>query len=147
MCIATFLIPRCQQENGAATAAEAIYRDLDYARSLIKHAATDESDVIEDGHSTIRDHHHPRQRRPSSSHSDTSSNGSGRGASSEDWSVISDSEDRRSSMGSRRSEGAIDRSSSFKRNSLAAAVMSVVPNALHSTPSHRRNRSKSSTRS
>lgn len=126
------------QENGPATATEAIYRDLEYARSLIKRAAHDDllEDVIVDEDATIRDY----ERRPSSSHSGYSSSGSGPGASSEDWSVVSDQEDRRSSMGSRRSrsDGPVDRPSTFKRNSLAAAVMSVLPDALHVVPSHRR---------
>jgi sterol 3beta-glucosyltransferase len=131
------------KENGPATATEAIYRDLDYARSLIKRTARDDllEDIIDDEDATIREYEH----RPSSSHSGYSS-GSGPGASSEDWSVISDQEDRRSSLGSRRSrsDGPIDRPSTFKRNSLAAAVMSVLPDALHVAPSHRRADSASS---
>jgi hypothetical protein len=56
---------------------------------------------------------------------------------SEDWSLISDSDDKRSSFGSQRlSDGKLDRSSTFKRSSLAAAVMSVLPDAL--TPTHHR---------
>ena len=125
------------KENGPATAAEAIYRDLEYARSLIKRTVHDDllEDVIVDEDATIRDY----ERRPSSSHSGYSSSGSGPGASSEDWSVISDQEDRRSSMGSRRSrsDGPVDRPSTLKRNSLTAAMMSVLP-ALHAVPSHRR---------
>jgi len=123
---------------------EAIYRDLEYARSLVKRTVHDDllEDIIDDGDATIRDYEH----RPSSSQSGYSSSGSGPGASSEDWSVISDQEDRRSSMGSRRSrtDGPVDRPSTFKRNSLAAAVMSVLPDALHVVPSHHRASSTSS---
>jgi len=126
-------------ENGPATAVEAIYRDLEYARSLVKRSVNDNilEDVIDDGDATIREYEH----RPSSPHSGYSS---GPGASSEDWSVISDQEDRRSSMGSHRSrnDAPVDRPS-FKRNSLAAAVMSVLPDALV-IPSHRRTGSASS---
>jgi sterol 3beta-glucosyltransferase len=49
---------------------------------------------------------------------------------SEDWSVISDGDDRRPSGSGRVSDGKLDRSSTFKRSSLAAAVMSVLPDAL-----------------
>jgi len=111
---------------------------------LIKRTVRDDllEDIIDGEHATIRDHEH----RPSSSHSGYSSCGSELRASSEDWSVISDQEDRRSSMGSRRSrsDGPTDRPSTFKRNSLAAAVMSVIPDALHVVPSHRRTGSASS---
>lgn len=116
------------KENGPATAVEAIYRDLEYARSLIKRTAQDDlSDVIDDEDATIRDY---EQQRPSSSHSGYSS-GSGRGASSEDWSVISDQEDQPGSRPSRLYDTTVDRSSTFKRNSLAAAVLSVLPGGSH----------------
>jgi hypothetical protein len=55
---------------------------------------------------------------------------------SEDWSVISDSDEKHSSGSRRLSDGKLDRSSTFKRSSLAAAVMSVLPDAL--TPTHHR---------
>jgi hypothetical protein len=117
-----------RSENGPATAVEAIYRDLEYARSLIKRTAQDDlSDIIDDEDATIRDY---EQQRPSSSHSGYSS-GSGRGASSEDWSVISDQEDQPGSRPSRLNDSTVDRSSTFKRNSLAAAVLSVLPGGSH----------------
>lgn len=132
------------KENGPATAVEAIYRDLEYARSLIKRAVHDDGleDIVNDGDATIRE----PERRPSSSQSWYSSTGSGPGASSEDWSVVSEQEDRRSSMGSRRSrsDGPVERPSKFKRNSLAAAVMSVLPDALHIAPLRHRTVSASS---
>ncbi|EGO02719.1 glycosyltransferase family 1 protein [Serpula lacrymans var. lacrymans S7.3] len=134
-------------ENGVATAVEAIYRDLEYARSLIKRTAVEDTSENEANteDTTVQD------TRPSSSHSTLdrrrsrsrySSGGSARGAPSEDWSVISDQDDLRSSFGSRRSEGKVDRSLTMKRNSLAAAVMSVLPDSL--TSSHHRSNSASS---
>ncbi|KAH7927370.1 glycosyltransferase family 1 protein [Leucogyrophana mollusca] len=136
-----------RSENGVATAIEAIYRDLDYARSLIKHVAHNAEVSPEAEEATLRDGHpisssHSTLDR-SASRSRYSSAGSHRRAPSEDWSVISDQDDRRSSFGSRRSDGKVDRSSTLKRSSLAAAVMSVLPDAL--TPSnHRRSLSSSS---
>ena len=56
---------------------------------------------------------------------------SGQGAPSEDWSVISDSEERRSSRDIRESP-------TSKRSSLAAAVLSVLPDVL--TPGSPKNR-------
>lgn len=120
------------KENGPATATEAIYRDLEYARSLIKRTVQD--DLSDDEDATIRDYEHPR---PSSSHSGYSS-GSGRDASSEDWSVISDQEDQLGSRPSRLNDSTVDRSSSFKRNSLAAAMLSVLPGGSHTIVSSRR---------
>ena len=75
------------QENGVATAIEAIYRDLEYARSLIKGAALNEDAE----HATIRQ----RQDGPSSPgcKSARSSASSARGGATSDWSVISDQED------------------------------------------------------
>ncbi len=79
------------QENGVGTAIEAIYRDLDYARSLIKGSTTHDDDAE---HATIRE----RFSRPSSRQrrSVDSSASSPRGAAS-DWSVISDQDDYQSS--------------------------------------------------
>jgi len=54
-----------------------------------------------------------------------SSGGSIRGAPSEDWSVISEQDERRSSLGSRNGEGR-----SAKCTSFAAAVLSVLPDTL-----------------
>jgi len=130
-------------ENGPATAVEAIYRDLEYARSLIKRTAQDDlSDVVDDEDATIRDY---EQQRPSSSHSGYSS-GSGRGASSEDWSVISDQEEQLGPRPPRLNDSTVDRSSTFKRNSLAAAVLSVLPGGSHALPSPRRTGSSSSSK-
>lgn len=47
----------CLQENGVATAVEAIYRDLEYARSLIKGGARrNEEEYYDAEHATIRDY-------------------------------------------------------------------------------------------
>jgi sterol 3beta-glucosyltransferase len=123
-----------------ATAIEAIYRDLEYARTLIKRPGAPEerageTDDAEDV--TIR------ERVPSSppSTSETRSGGSstGGGPPSEDWSVVSDLDDLHSSVGSLNGKGA----KSPKRSSLTAAMLSVLPDALTS-PGHRRTRSVSS---
>ncbi|KAJ7596717.1 glycosyltransferase family 1 protein [Mycena floridula] len=108
-----------RKEDGVATAIEAIYRDLEYARSLIKQPMPD-SDTEEelDEHGTIR------HSRPSSSGLD-SSNESAKGASSEDWSVISEQDERRSSFGSPERTKHL-----AKRNSLTTAVLSVLPDAF-----------------
>ncbi|KAI0768591.1 hypothetical protein BD413DRAFT_563204 [Trametes elegans] len=75
-------------ENGVATAIEAIYRDLEYARSLIKGTVQRHlhEELFDAEHATIRDY-------PSSSHlGQPSPNGSATGPAS-DWSVISDSDE------------------------------------------------------
>ena len=109
-----------------ATAIESIYRDLEYARSLIKHTNVD-SDREEEAdteHSTIRNY--DQSLTNNFSPSSYSSNGSVRGAPSEDWSVISDSDDRRSShLGESHSTP-----STTKRSNIAAAVLSVLPDTL-----------------
>ena len=109
------------QENGVATAIESIYRDLDYARSLVKrHVVEDEDDeegTAEDSTIRHRDNISP------SSPSGYSSEGSHRGTPSEDWSVISDPEDRRLSLGSQPSE----RQTASKRTSFGAAAISILP--------------------
>ncbi|KAF8490722.1 hypothetical protein JB92DRAFT_3090591 [Gautieria morchelliformis] len=76
-----------RSEDGVGKAVECIYRDLEYARSLIKHL--DDSDF----------ENHPRGSRPPSRGPPTqSSSGSARGGpASEDWSVISDQEEHRNS--------------------------------------------------
>ncbi|KAK7064572.1 sterol 3-beta-glucosyltransferase [Favolaschia claudopus] len=106
-------------ENGVATAIESIYRDMDYARSLIKNSVPDFDDDLEDDvdgeHSTIRD-------RPEQSGYSSSGSVPG-GAGSEDWSVISEQDGRRDSISSQQSDV------SSKRNSLAAAVLSVLPSS------------------
>jgi len=122
-------------EDGVAVAIESIYRDLEYARSLIKHAPIEsptQEDDADTEDATIRDR--GTQRHSSLKPRSRSSSGSASARASEDWSVISDQDDRRSSFGSRHSEGRVDRSSTFKRNSLAAAVLSVLPDALTQSP-------------
>ncbi|KAI6136871.1 glycosyltransferase family 1 protein [Pisolithus sp. B1] len=114
-----------RSENGVATAIEAIYRDLDYARALIKRPPN-----------AVEEAEDPSTLEGTGSRSRYDSGGSQRG--SEDWSMISDPDDTRVSLGSRRSD-----SMSLKRNSLAAAVMSVLPEALTSS-NHRRCSSASS---
>jgi sterol 3beta-glucosyltransferase len=133
-----------------ATAIESIYRDLEYSRSLIKRAVTDDmiDDEVGTEHSTIREYHHDLPSNMSlEPRSGYSSNGSARGAPSEDWSVISEQDDRRSSFSSRHSDAkpVVDQSS--KRNSLAAAVLSVLPDALTPASPRRRTLSASSSRS
>lgn len=109
------------QENGVATAIECLYRDLEYARSLVKRMDSDDDEDNE--HTTVRNPD------ASGSQSGYSSSGSVRGAPSEDWSVISEQDDRRSSVGSRQS---ISRDTSANRTSLTAAVLSVLPDSLTS---------------
>ncbi|KAI8995413.1 hypothetical protein BD414DRAFT_435240 [Trametes punicea] len=74
-------------ENGVATAIEAIYRDLEYARSLIKGNAQRDmhQELFDAEHATIRDY-------PSSPLEHPSPSGSATGPAS-DWSVISDSDE------------------------------------------------------
>lgn len=115
------------KENGVATAIESIYRDLEYARTLIKAVRSSVDAVDEDG--TIRD-----ERRlsfnfftPDHRNSGDSTLDSGHEAHSEDWSVISDSDERRSS---RRSSEHRPQSPTSKRSSIAAAVLSVLPDAF-----------------
>lgn len=144
------------QENGVATAIEAIYRDLEYARSLVKvKGAVSPDDVIVEGTS-------PSSGSPGGSGGDTEDespdhdkllssppSGSIGGAPSEDWSVISDLEEpSRLSLSStsRQSEGR-ERRISFKRSGITATMLSVLPGAL-TTPAvqltHRRSRSDGS---
>ncbi|KAF8139999.1 glycosyltransferase family 1 protein [Boletus edulis] len=135
---------KIRSENGVATAIEAIYRDLDYARSLIRQPSNGSPELME-GDSVTKEE---QSCEVSTSTLDRSSPRSrydsfGSQQESEDWSVISDAEDKRSSFSSRRSNGKTDRSATLKRNSLAAAVMSVLPDTLtYST--HRRSISTSS---
>ncbi|KAK1232385.1 Sterol 3-beta-glucosyltransferase [Marasmius sp. AFHP31] len=122
-------------ENGVATAIESIYRDLEYAKSLIKKTVSDTDDELsseeeEDG--TIR---RRRSSRPPSSGYSSSGSARGDGAPSEDWSVISDQDDRRSSLGSEgRRPSTSDRS---KRTSIAAAMLSVLPDSFPGSPRRR----------
>lgn len=131
------------QENGVATAVESIYRDLDYARSLVKRRQISDTnnDNLEQEHSTIR-----RGRsqsvvgRASTDRASSSSSSIRNGAPSEDWSVISDQDERRSSISSSKhgSEGRRSGDGALKRGSLAAAVLSVLPDALSSSSVPRR---------
>ena len=111
-----------------ATAIECIYRDLEYARSLIKRTYTAEGD--EDG----------PENEPSALTSPQGGTGSHSGRSSSgDWSIISGHEDRRSSLGSRLGcspsrDGGVD-----KRTSFTAAMLSLFPDAsLAGSPQARR---------
>ncbi|KAG7099574.1 hypothetical protein E1B28_001404 [Marasmius oreades] len=126
-------------ENGVATAIESIYRDLEYAKSLIKHNSADTDDEtsdLDDGDGTIRDQDLPQTR---STWSGRSSSGSARGdgAPSEDWSVISDQDDRRLSFSSRHSEGKQPSTDRSKRASIAAAMLSVLPDSFPGSPRRR----------
>ncbi|TFY83983.1 hypothetical protein EWM64_g43 [Hericium alpestre] len=125
-------------ENGVAIAIEAIYRDMDYARSLIKaKRAVDDLSEAEDA--TIRDND---KRMSSSSRADIrSGDSSAGGAPSEDWSVVSD-QDEPSSASRSVSRRASDARQSWRRSGLTAAMLSVLPDAL--TTGHRRSRSASS---
>ncbi|EJD04268.1 UDP-Glycosyltransferase/glycogen phosphorylase [Fomitiporia mediterranea MF3/22] len=119
---------RIRSENGVATAIESIYRDLEYARSLVK-APRRSTSADED--ETIRERQRPSSASISttisSPQSITDSYLEAQEAQSEDWSVISDSDDRRSS---RNSSDLRTHSPNSKRNSLAAVVLSVLPDAL-----------------
>ncbi|KAG1866385.1 hypothetical protein C8R48DRAFT_704904 [Suillus tomentosus] len=117
-------------ENGVATAIEAIYRDLEYARSLIKRDPN-ESEAAHDVEGAVRNEQNIV---PSQSTLERSGSGSRTSVDSrrvsEDWSVISDGDDKHPPGSGKVSDGKLDRSSTFKRSSLAAAVMSVLPDAL-----------------
>ncbi|KAH9947944.1 hypothetical protein B0H21DRAFT_690917 [Amylocystis lapponica] len=76
-------------EDGVATAIEAIYRDLEYARAMIKGVPHD--DDHDDEHATIRDYNPPSSPELIGARSGDSSASSALGPSS-DWSVISDQE-------------------------------------------------------
>ncbi|KAI0757283.1 hypothetical protein C8Q80DRAFT_1265234 [Daedaleopsis nitida] len=75
-------------ENGVATAIEAIYRDLEYARSLIKGAAQREThdEYFDAEHATIREY-------PSSTPPEHPSPSWSASGAVSDWSVISDSDE------------------------------------------------------
>ncbi|KAF7784577.1 CAZyme family GT1 [Agaricus bisporus var. burnettii] len=121
-----------RSENGVATAIESIYRDLEYARSLIKRPVVEDAEEDDTEHSTIRNTDpspgHTRSPSTTSGHSSTASL---RAAPSEDWSVISDQEgqegERNSPESSPSNEGKGLRHSPMKRTSIAAAMLSVLP--------------------
>jgi sterol 3beta-glucosyltransferase len=105
-----------EQENGVATAIEAIYRDLEYARTLIKRLPS----IAENTHARKEGVRSPSRASSSRPHS-------------EDWTVVSDQEYRRLSTESKDSDRSKrDRSGSpaFKRNGLAAVALSAVPDAF-----------------
>ncbi|TCD70641.1 Sterol 3-beta-glucosyltransferase [Steccherinum ochraceum] len=82
-------------ENGVATAIEAIYRDLEYAKTLIKgHAIASEhrEEASDPEHSTIRSYRGHSPARTGTHSGNSSFDSTNRGAVS-DWSVISDSEE------------------------------------------------------
>ena len=125
------------QENGVATAIEAIYRDLEYARTLIKRPGAPDAENNDAEDATIRERGVPSS---PPSRSEARSSPTGGGPPSEDWSVVSDLDDLHSSVGSSlNGKGA----KQPKRNSLTAAMLSVLPDALTS-PVQRRTRSVSS---
>lgn len=130
------------QENGVSTAIEAIYRDLEYARTLVKRSGTPDErigDVNDAEHATIRERG-TQSSPPSRSETRSGGSSTGGGPPSEDWSVVSDLDDLHSSVGSSLSGKGAKLS---KRNSLTAAMLSVLPDALTS-PGNRRPRSSSS---
>lgn len=126
------------QENGVSTAIEAIYRDLEYARTLLKRSGVDD-DVNDAEHATIREKGTPSSP-PSRSETRSGGSSTGGGPPSEDWSVVSDPDDLYSSVGSSLSGKGTKLS---KRNSLTTAMLSVLPDALTSS-GNRRPRSTSS---
>ncbi|RPD81684.1 hypothetical protein L226DRAFT_577428 [Lentinus tigrinus ALCF2SS1-7] len=78
-----------RSENGVATAVEAIYRDMEYARSLIKGTAnrdTEQDEYFDAEHATIRDY-------PASSPPEHPSPSMSASGAVSDWSVISDSDE------------------------------------------------------
>lgn len=121
-----------------ATAIEAIYRDLEYARTLLKRSGAHE-DVSDAEHATIREKG-TSSSPPSRSETRSGGSSTGGGPPSEDWSVVSDPDDLYSSVGSSFSGKGAKLS---KRNSLTAAMLSVLPDALTSS-GHRLPRSPSS---
>lgn len=78
------------QEDGVGTAIEALYRDLEYARSLVKDPVAYDlrEDTLDAEHATIREYRQPLSPEPRSASSSVSS---AHDAPS-DWSVISDQE-------------------------------------------------------
>ena len=144
------IFTRCVvQENGVATAIESIYRDLEYARSLIKHTPVEDSgDDANNEHSTTRNPDlFPNSFSPSSYHGYDSVD-SMRRPPSEDWSVISDMEhpnkERQSSVGSQFNEGKGIKDSPSKQKSITATVLSVLPSSLTSASLRTRTHSGSS---
>ena len=137
----SFRPDRSLQENGVTTAIEALYRDMEYARSLIRRAAANDEGQEEEA--TIRGRAGVATVTNKSPHSHPVDSPSGGGAPSEDWSVISsDPEELQLSVASSGSRPGSRKPSLSKRSSLTSAVLSVLPDAL--TSSTRRPRSASS---
>ncbi|KAG5653494.1 hypothetical protein H0H81_012703 [Sphagnurus paluster] len=97
---AKLLGEQIRSENGVTTAIECIYRELEYARSLVKHP---ETALSEDGHESKEKIMGKNQDYSGSQSGYSSPGGSAPRSPSEDWSVISDQDDRRSSFGSKHS--------------------------------------------
>ncbi|KAG6885710.1 Sterol 3-beta-glucosyltransferase [Termitomyces sp. T159_Od127] len=114
---ARLLGEQIRSENGVSTAIECIYRDLEYARSLIKRIDNDDES---NEHTTVRNQKHGSQ-------SGYSSSGSFRDAPSEDWSVISEQDDRRFSLSSSQN---LAKETSANRSSLTSAAFSVLPDSF-----------------
>jgi hypothetical protein len=127
------------QEDGVATAIESIYRDLEYARSLIKRTSVDDDSekvIITKPHTgRVRVH----QKKLSLSTAGSGYDSSGSAMASEDWSVVSDPDEPRQVEEQR---GSLDRTQAHKRStSIAAAMLSVLPDSL--SPSRHRSVSPS----
>lgn len=122
------------QEDGVGTAIETIYRELEYAKSLIKHQTSEERHDAAVAHDNTT--FSPSDMLPTGPVTperlgDLSGYTSSGRAPSEDWSVISDYEEAHSSTQSRRNSTKSSSDRSSKRNTLAAAVLSVLPNPLN----------------
>jgi sterol 3beta-glucosyltransferase len=119
-----------------ATAIESIYRDLEYARTLIKHNPLDENAPPEAEDATIRNQDVLPESRPSTPEAQQDNSGY-LSTPSEDWSVVSEldasltMERRRSSVSSKQQQSAPQ---SPKRGGFSATVLSVLPDSL-ATPS------------
>lgn len=107
-------------------AVQALYRDMDYARSLIKHKTEGAGDAVDAENATIRDSHI------------FDSEGGSPPRSASDWSMLEDNSDsspvssssKRQSLDRRTSSGKADRPGIAKRSSLVANVLSALPDVL-----------------
>ncbi|KAA1468468.1 hypothetical protein DENSPDRAFT_794393 [Dentipellis sp. KUC8613] len=140
---AKFVGEHIRSENGVATAIEAIYRDMEYARSLIKRPTDDDlsDELVEPEEATIREDDKRMSSPPSRPETRSGSSSAG-GAASEDWSVVSDLDEPNARPSRRASEGRA-RAQSWRRSGITAAVLSMLPDTL-TTGGHRRSRSTSS---
>ncbi|THU88460.1 hypothetical protein K435DRAFT_830554 [Dendrothele bispora CBS 962.96] len=121
---AKLLGEQIRAEDGVATAIESIYRDLEYAKSLIKRSVPDTSEDEDDNEDSTVRHHHRKASDPQSGYT---SGGSNWGTTSEDWSVISEQDDLRSSSAGSSHSGYRSRT---RRTSITAAMLSVLPDSL-----------------